>query len=265
MTQRSASGSALQGRTIVVMRPGDGGNALCAALSALGATAVHTPLIAIVPPTDSAALEATAATLDTFDWVVFSSANALRTIAVGALPTHVRIAAVGNATAAAIETLGWPVHFVPTTSDGASLARQLPARPGQRALLPRGASGLPHLADGLRARRISVQEVIAYRTVPDASSLVRLSALQSVRVDAVVFSSPSTVMHLMLQSTLLAWNPLVAQCKHGMAVVCIGVTTASTAEQHGLHVSAIARSPGNDGIIDALVSVLSHRSGNARD
>jgi uroporphyrinogen-III synthase len=253
---------ALKSRRIVVTRPGDSGAALVQRLEQLGATAVHIPVIAFAAPKDSEALDRALDTLPDHDWMAFTSATAVRAIAKAlakwgthedALP---RIAAVGSATAAAIEDLGWRVAFIPSTSSARAMAEEMPVAAGARVFLPAGELALPALAAGLRARMVHVTEVVAYRTLPEPGSAELLATLTAGPVDALTFTSPSTVMQFMLASTLAGWNAANAQRSGALQVVCIGATTAAAARAHGLQSNAVALEQSQEGLIDALASCL---------
>ncbi|HEV8631148.1 MAG TPA: uroporphyrinogen-III synthase, partial [Thermoanaerobaculia bacterium] len=91
----------LHGRRVVVTRAEHQAEGLAAALAAAGATVERLPLLAVLPPEDPAPLAAAAASLASYRWVVFTSANAVRAL-FGALderwPDGVAVAAIGDAT-----------------------------------------------------------------------------------------------------------------------------------------------------------------------
>src|SRR5690606_861303 len=92
-----------------------------------------------------------------------------------ALPEGVRVAAVGEHTAAALAAAGVRVDFVPSTDYTArALVDEWPdRRAGLRVLAPLSAIAAPTLVDGLRAHGLDVDAVEAYTTVtarPDAAT-----------------------------------------------------------------------------------------------
>jgi uroporphyrinogen-III synthase/uroporphyrinogen III methyltransferase/synthase len=111
----------LAGRRVLVTRAAHQAGKLSDALRELGATPVEVPVIEIQPPEDPAPLDKAIQKLDTYDWLILTSANTVRTVAErsasigvacdqGAFP---RVAAVGEATATAAHDAGIPVELVP--------------------------------------------------------------------------------------------------------------------------------------------------------
>ena len=72
---------ALANRRVIVTRPGSQGNAFVQRLHDLGATPINIPVIAIAPPDDIVALDAALDALSTYDWIAFTSANAVKAVA----------------------------------------------------------------------------------------------------------------------------------------------------------------------------------------
>jgi len=144
-----------------------------------------------------------------------------------------RIAAIGPATALALRGLGLAPDVVPDEYVAEALAERLrgAVAPGQRVLLPRAARTRDRLVRDLEAMGARVDEVAAYRTRPaEASAGPLRDALRAGRVDAVTFTSSSTVRHFaaLFASDELAW--LMAP----VVVACIGPITRATAREHGL-------------------------------
>lgn len=262
----SPASATLDGRRIVVTRGGNAGTILVRRLEALGATVLHYPTISFAPPTDVVAFMHALATAGDHDWIVFTSANAVQSVAQAlrsmtraqyvALPA---IAAVGPATAAAVEACAWRVDFMPTESSGDGLARELPVGNGARVLLTRADIASPSMPAILRERGSEVTDVVAYRTITDAS--LADAAKLNEGVDALTFTSPSTVSGFVAAANKAGWNAIRAQRERGVTVVCIGETTASAARAHGLVVDAIAENPSMDSFIEALAHALTHSSG----
>ena len=165
-------GRPLTGRVVAVTRPAEQSGPLVAALAAAGARVVVVPVVEIGDPDDGgAALAAAATRVHEYDWVAFSSANAVHRFVPllrdGRALARCRLATVGAATAAALASWRLVADLVPSRPGAEGLVADFPeAGPGGRALLPRAAGGRPELAAGLRRRGWDVDEVVAYRTVP---------------------------------------------------------------------------------------------------
>ena len=155
----------LAGVQVGLTRPEAG--ELAERLTALGATVVHVPLIEIAEPADGGlALRRALARLDAFDWLVVTSANGARRVG-GAARRHpgLRLAAVGPATAAALEAeAGRPADLVPVLAQAEGLLGEFPAARA-RVLLAQADRARPVLADGLATAGHLVETVVAYRTV----------------------------------------------------------------------------------------------------
>lgn len=237
----------LFGRRVVITRPAHQTHALARTLGELGAEVIPLPAIATVPPADGyRALDGAAARVGTYDWVVFTSANAVEPFLsrVGDMRrlAGVRLAAIGPATAGAVT--GWRVgvDLVAPTHVAESLVEVFPEGPG-RVLLPRAAVARDVLPRGLAAKGWEVDVVEAYRTVPAPAEP---SAVEAARgADAICFTSSSTV-----TAHLGAGRPVPP------VVVCIGPVTAATARDAGLEVTAVAEPHTAEGIVTALLGVL---------
>lgn len=173
----------------VVTRPEPTDGPLSTALTAAGFTVVHAAALSIVPDPDAP----TAADVDRHDWAVWTSVAAVD--AVAPQPGAVRHAAVGTATAAALQARGI-VPELTGVGGGASLADALVHRIGPAAstttvLYPRSERSDGVLATRLRAAGVTVDAPVAYRIGPgDATAVV--AALSAGPV-VVTFASPSAV------------------------------------------------------------------------
>jgi len=240
---------ALEGRRIVITRPAEKARRLADRLRALGAVPIEFPTVRI-EPAEPGPLDAALRALDSFDWVVFTSANAVepvcaRLAAAGkdarALARR-KVAAIGPVTAQALRERGVEPALVPGEYVAEAILDALGDVRGESFLLPRADIAREALAVGLRDRGARVTEVAVYRTVGAGAPPPDLKG-----ADAVTFTSSSTVRHF------LESGAAVGTAK----VVCIGPVTAATARELGLTVAAVAAEYTEDGLIQALEGVLS--------
>jgi uroporphyrinogen-III synthase len=254
---------------VIVTRPAAQATELMDRLRAAGAVPVAAPAIEILPADDNAPLHAAVGHLASYAWLVFTSANAV-TLTAGAITAHgapvpesLRIAAVGSGTAAACTAQGFAVHFQPSAALGETLGRELPVDQGQRVLWTRGSLAPDTLADLLRARGAQVDAPIAYRTVTNLDLLGIVDAIRDRRVDAVTFTSPSTVRHFVdgLAATGVHLQRLPEHERP--RIVCIGPVSAAAARECGLTVDAIADPHDDSGLVAALVRIFSERPAHA--
>jgi uroporphyrinogen-III synthase len=262
----------LRGRKILITRAREGAQALAERIRALGGEPIEFPTIDFAPLEDFRELDNALARVGQFDWVIFTSANGVRAAAErleqgseGAgeqgsrAPQHpckaalqrAKLAAIGPATARALEELGLNVDFIPTKYLGEQIALELPVESGQRALLLRADIAPDTLARGLTARGVAVTNVAAYRTIMPPARELDLS-----QVDAVAFTSSSTVRNFVAMSRSSTPGQQPRDALAHIAVFCIGPVTAETARQVGLRVDAVAAEHTMDGLISAIVSHL---------
>jgi uroporphyrinogen III methyltransferase/synthase len=239
----------LFGRRVVVTRARAQASTLADRLAEMGADVVEVPTIEIDEPLDAGvALVRAAAEVHTYDWVVFTSSNA-----VDRFVQHLRdarafgaaqVAGVGSGTAGALARFHVVADLIPERFVAEALVEAFPEGSG-RVLLPQAADARDVLADGLREKGWSVDVVEAYRTVPGRPSPNALAAAKE--ADVITFTSASTVANFVAAAGLDAVPP---------AVVTIGPITTRAAKEAGIGVSAEADPSTIDGLVDAVVRVL---------
>ena len=230
----------LRGKRVVVTRPQEHAGPLARGLEALGADVAVVPLIAIEAAPEGGNFARLVAR-GGHDWIVFTSANAVRAVGPLLSATGARFAAVGPATAASLRELGLEPAFVPERFAALEIARGLEPLAGARVLLPQSEIAEPVLADELRARGADVDVVDAYRTVARRPTEAEQAALRA--ADAILLASGS------------AARSLAATAGAGDAlVVCIGPATAEAARAAGLKVGLVPDDATGEGMIQALAS-----------
>ena len=195
----------LANRRILITRAPHQASELADRLRELGATPILIPTIEIAPPTSFDALDAALASLSDFDLIAFTSANAVEAFHQRAELLHInpaprRIAAVGSATARAIEAIGLSADVVPATFTAQSLAQTLrPEATGRRMLLILAEGAPTTLRDGLEAAGAHITIANAYSNrIPEASlqAITSLFSNSTQYPDAVTFTSASTAANL---------------------------------------------------------------------
>ena len=239
----------LFGKRVVVTRARAQASALSSKLAALGADIVEVPVIELDEPEDGAVALVRAATeVHTYDWVVFTSTNA-----VDRFVQHLRdarafgtaqIAVVGSGTADELARFHVVADLVPERFVAEALLDAFPDGSG-RVLVPQAADARPVLADGLRAKGWTVDVVEAYRTLAGSPTPAAITAARD--ADAITFTSASTV-----KNYLDAAGPDAVPRK----VVTIGPITTRAAKEAGLEVTAEADPSTIDGLVEAVVETL---------
>jgi uroporphyrinogen III methyltransferase/synthase len=231
----------LHGKTVVVTRAREQASDLAAGLEELGARVVRFPVIAIHPLPDADAVDAAIDTLAAYDWLVFTSVNGVacfwdRLTATGRDSRHLagrRLAAIGPATAEALEQRGIRVDTLPQTYKAEDLATAMleHGMRGQRVLLARAQAARDVLPDELRRAGAQVDVLPLYTTLPVTENSADLNqSLAAGRIHCISFGSSSTV-----DNFFAAVDPkAVRQAReHGLRFACIGPITAQTLAGHG--------------------------------
>lgn len=240
---------ALAGVSVVVTRPAAQAHGLIDRLESEGARVIACPTLEVIAASDGgAALAAAVAELDTFDWVVVTSVNAvewfLRSLDGDAVLARRRIAAIGPATAAAFENAGVTVDLVPEAAVAESLLDALCHTSTQaRALLPRAEVARDTLPAGLTDAGWEVTDVAAYRTVTPDLEVDQIE--EASRADVITFTSPSTFERFLVAAGPDAVPPVIAT---------IGPVTSKAIRDAGRTVTVEAAIHTTDGLVDALVA-----------
>ncbi|PSK99598.1 uroporphyrinogen III methyltransferase/synthase [Murinocardiopsis flavida] len=252
----------LFGWRVLVPRTKEQAASLSEQLRGYGAVPEEVPTISVEPPRTPQQMERAVRGLVTgrYQWVAFTSVNAVKAIRErfeeygldARAFAGVKVAAVGEQTAASLRAFGIQPDLLPAADDqsGAGLVAVWPPYdaeldPIERVLLPRADIATETLSEGVSALGWEVDDVTAYRTVRAAPppEPVR-EAIKGGGFDAVLFTSSSTVRNLVG----IAGKP------HKTTVIAvIGPETAKTAEEFGLRVDVVAPKTS----VSALAAALS--------
>ena len=254
----------LSGRRVVVTRQREQAESFCRRLTELGAEPVRFPTIdfALVR---SQEVDQALANLQAYDWILFTSPNAVRFFLdlleeAQTVLTDPRIAATGSQTAATLRAAGYVCDFVPADFSGATLAATLPNVTGQRILVPRTEQGRPELSGGLLSRGAEVDDLAIYRTIFATPTSAEVDALRQ-GTDVLTFTSPLTLRNFFALVDQLSLDQAVA----GAAIACIGPTTAAEAHCKGLKADIVADTYTTDGLLDALCAYYESKSRSAKE
>jgi uroporphyrinogen III methyltransferase/synthase len=232
--------SSLAGKRVVITRAAAQGEALARELRERGAIPVVLPLISFADPEDFAPLDAAITQIEQFDWLILTSAQAVRTVVQRGINLgrpliprsgKPRIASVGPVTAEAARQAGLAVEHVARTHSGVALADELGGRlQGSKVLLPRSDRANPDLPAALKRHGAHVSEVIAYRTLqPTEVDRRSLTKIAEGEADAVLFFSPSAVQHF---AELFGAEKL-RRLQDKLAIIAVGPVTADALREAG--------------------------------
>jgi uroporphyrinogen III methyltransferase/synthase len=260
----------LFGKRILVTRPKEQSMELVERLEAMGAEAIEAPMIRVLPPEDYGPLDEACARAGDFDWIVFSSANAvdafMQRLLAGPSDLRalggVRLCGVGPATAERLAGHGLKVDLTPSEYRAEAVVRALVEGGGvrgQRILLPHADIGREVIADELRKQGADVTEVVAYRTVaveadregePDVYRM-----LLERSVDVVTFTSASAVRNFV---RILGAEP-AADLLGSTVVACIGPVTAEAATQANISTTIQPASYTIPAMVDAIAKYFENK------
>jgi len=247
----------LFGKTIVVTRARAQASAITKLLEADGAKVIEVPAIKIIPPADFAPLDKAINELATYNWLVFTSVNGVsffyerlfKACKDSRALSHLKIAAIGSETAAALNTKGLYADIVPSAYKAEDLAKAMASqiKQGDKILLARAKIAREILPETLRSLGAIVDIVNAYETVTDCPNReILIAALKNKEVDLVTFTSSSTVTNLL--SALGEEAALLQKVKTAV----IGPITAATCAKHGLTTDITASEFTIAGLVEAI-------------
>lgn len=250
----------LSGRRIAVTRPAGSSADWRVRLEALGAEVVELPLIRVTKDVDLNILAEVLQEFGAYEWVVFTSVNGVRYFFEEFIRVHediralglVRIAAVGEATAAALRDLHLRVDLQPKKASGEELALELIKRESidsAKILIVTGNRNREVLVEKLHEARAIVDQLPVYRTEETNLAADPVAAdFRAKGADAILFASPSAVQSFFDQAAALK---LGAKARKPLAG-SIGPTTTAAMKQLGLPVDFEAAEPSLEALISAL-------------
>jgi uroporphyrinogen III methyltransferase/synthase len=257
----------LLGQRIVVTRARSQAAPLVEGLAALGTDVIELPMIRTQAPTDRAPLIDAITELNSYQWLVFTSANGvdwffehffkafddLRDLG-GA-----RIAAVGPATADRLRALHLKVDVMPERHTGADVAQAIKDFESIENLnmcLLRAARATPELPGELEAAGAIVDDIAVYETVAETEDRLGMAnAFKESGADWLTFTSPSTVEHFDQRFDLKELRRRFPE----MRVASIGPETTRALEALGVEDSVAAKEHTIEGLIVAIEKAVRKR------
>jgi uroporphyrinogen III methyltransferase / synthase len=248
----------LFGKGVVITRPEKQADDLARLLEKEGARVIHFPTIKITNPQDWSGLDAAVNKLDTYNWLIFTSANGVQYFFERLKEQHkdirelkgIKICCIGPATAGQIEARGLKVDLVPEKFIAEGILQSFSAQnlQGQKILLPRAAEARDVLPAGLEKMGAAVDIVTAYETVNSGKKKEELlKLLEDDQIDVITFTSSSTVTNFLQ----IMGKDFV--CPSKIKIACIGPVTEATARKAGLNVDIRQEEYTMDGLVQGLV------------
>jgi uroporphyrinogen-III synthase len=250
-------------RRVLITRSTAQASELADSLRLAGFEPVTIAAIEIVEPDSFAELDTALARLESFHWLIFTSANAVKVFGERAgevLPSGIRIAVIGPGTARAVEKHGLRIDLLPSHGVAESLAEALlpfahqPDGVATRFLLVRAKQARDYLPETLRAAGAEVTIAAAYRTVIPAGSIAAVRELfrsAEKYPDAITFASSSAVTNLvaLLEASGLTLPPEILR-------ISIGPITSQTLCELNLPPNAEAAEATIPSLVQSVVRAL---------
>lgn len=250
----------LENKNIVITRNENRAGSLVRNIEMLGGRAILFPTIRIQDPGSWQACDGALRTITSFDWVVFTSANAVyyffqrsEKFSVGEIP--VKTAVIGIKTEEALRRHVKQIDLIPTEYNTPGLLRAFDQidLENARVLLPASNIARDELMVGLRDRGAVVKRVEVYQTVPnralDAGAM--LSLINSGGVDCLTFFSPSAFDYFV---EIMGTQVVDDIKEHSVTVAAIGPATAKAIKKSGLEVAVQPSKSVEEDLVTALSS-----------
>lgn len=255
----------LQGCRVLVTRPAGQADSVIAEVTQRGGEAMHLPLIEIVPATDTQELKSAITEAWSFDWIVFTSVNGVDHFCrelrlLGRDPRALgtaRIAAIGPATATALENYGFVCDLIPDRYLSEGFVAAFKQDPDQkRFLLIQAERGRDVLRKELIAAGHEVRQVAAYAT--RATTADQHTAIRMIEQFPVTW--------ILLTSSFIAETAvkIFGNRLHSWKIASISPITSSKLTQLGYPVTTEASEPTMTSLLDSIESWQSHRAKDSR-
>jgi uroporphyrinogen III methyltransferase/synthase len=237
-------------------------------LEDLGAETLEIPTIKILPPKSGKIMREALEGIGEYDWLVFTSPNGVEHFFRAFFEVYhdirdiggVKIAAIGPATAARLQSLHLQVDLQPEEFVAEEVVKAFEKEfniENQRFLLPRADLARDALPEGLEALGGIVDKVECYRTVPEVEDESgNLARLLAEGADAITFTSSSTVENF---CNLVNLGELLAKFPQ-LKLASIGPITSETIRKRGFNVDVEAAQHDIPGLTDAVKVFLIGKS-----
>ena len=245
-------------KRILVTRPRVQADEFADMLRSAGFEPVYFPVIEIKPVENNIALEQALSKLNCYEWVVFTSVNAVEVVfdkysdLILEEGLTVRFAAIGPKTADALRRRGFTPDFIPEEYVAEAILPGLGNLQGKWVLLPRAEIARKALPEAIVNEGGIAHEIAVYKTLPAQPDADGLAALKS-GVDVVTLTSPSTVQNFAAICKQNGLDPL--NLPNNPLFACIGPITEQAAKEEGLVKLVVAKKYTTEGLMEAITNL----------
>ncbi len=255
----------LFGKGVVITRPERQTDDLARLLEAQGASPIAFPTISIVPPHDWSEVDSAIDQLESYHWLIFTSANGVHFFFQRLQDKcrdirdlkGIKICCIGPATARQIEDRGIKVDLVPKEyiAEGILESFALLDLSGKKILIPRAAVARDILPEGLKKQGATVDVAATYQTVKSGRKKEELiKSIDAGEVDIITFTSSSTVNNFV---EIMGAEYVLPSSIH---IACIGPVTAATAKKAGFTIDISREEYTMEGLVQSLINHVQAKS-----
>jgi uroporphyrinogen-III synthase len=229
-------------------------------LEKVGCNVLNVPTIKITDIDHSASLETFLKNISAFEWLIFTSANAVRYFFKLKSRDHedlhkIKMACVGKKTGEVLNSFGFEPHLIPNIFSNQGLLDEIKSFSirGKHILLPVSNVANDELQIGLSALGAHVKRLEIYENVPykDAEWEAIHQKIIDNEIDCLVFYSPSA-MNAFVQ--LMQKEGIQIIKRNNIPIAVIGASTAQTAREHDLHPEIMPSVSDDEHLVQALKS-----------
>jgi uroporphyrinogen-III synthase len=243
---------------VLVTRPRTQADEFAEKLRSAGFEPIFFPVIEIQSIENNVALELALEKLNCYEWVVFTSVNAVDVVfdeySVFILKenTGVKFAAIGPKTAEALRKYSIEPDFVPEEYVAEAILPGLGNLQGKWVLLPRAEIARKALPEGIVDAGGIAHEIAVYKTLPIEPDPEGIAVLKS-GVDVVTLTSPSTVQNFVAICKQNGLDPL--NLPNNPLFACIGPITEQAAKEEGLVELVVAKEYTTEGLLEVITNL----------
>jgi uroporphyrinogen III methyltransferase/synthase len=250
-------------KRILITRPRAQADDFAGKLGAAGFEAIFFPVIEIQAIEENVALDRAFEQLNCYEWVVFTSVNAVKVVfdkfsqSLAAKAGQLHFAAIGPKTAEALRERGITPDFIPQEYVAEAILPGLGDLKNKWVLLPRAEIARKALPEAIIQAGGIAHEIPVYKTLPTQPSPEALAALKT-GVDWITFTSPSTVRHFVEILLRQRLNPF--KLTGDPKIACIGPITERAAREEGFQIDLVAEHYTTEGLVRALLKAESQEA-----
>ncbi len=238
---------------VLITRPRAQAESFGEALQSAGFEPIYFPVIEIRAVENNAELDNAIKNLATYEWVVFTSVNAVDMFFEQARPASqgspVRVAAIGPKTAEALCKHNIEPDFIPEEYFAKAILSGLGDLKNKWVLLPRAEIARKELPEAIVKAGGIAHEISVYKTLPALPDRDGLAALKA-GVDVITFTSASTVENFVAMMRQNGLDPL--HLPNNPFFACIGPITEQASREEGLSNLVTAKEYTTAGLIQII-------------